>query len=161
VTTQARQPAPSKPAIQDWLKRWIAAALSVPAEEIETFNSLLDYSLSSVTATMLVGDLEDWLGLTLPPTLVWDYPSIDALAEHLSCAVANEAETAPSQVRATGESVQPVTLTEVLGKDARRLLSELDQLSDHEVSTILDQLLAQEQAQAAESQRSPETQVRR
>ena len=58
--------------------------MGLPPVEIETDKSLLNYSLSSVTAMMLVGDLEEWLGLTLPPTLVWDYPSIDAIADYLA-----------------------------------------------------------------------------
>ena len=74
----------SKDSIAEWLVRWIAKELGLPADEIETEKSLLDYSLSSVTAMMLVGDLEEWLGLTLPPTLVWDFPSIAAIADYLT-----------------------------------------------------------------------------
>jgi len=28
--------------------------------------------------------LEDWLGLTIDPTVVYDYPTIEALAKHLA-----------------------------------------------------------------------------
>ncbi len=76
-------PTHSKASITEWLVEWIAKELALPTAEIETDKSLLNYSLSSVTAMMLVGDLEEWLGLTLPPTLVWDYPSIDAIADYL------------------------------------------------------------------------------
>ncbi len=32
----------------------------------------------------MTGDLEDWLGCELDPTLLYDYPTIDALAWHLA-----------------------------------------------------------------------------
>ncbi|PVZ16365.1 MULTISPECIES: acyl carrier protein [unclassified Pseudomonas] len=47
--------------------------------------NLSEYGLDSIVALTLVGDLEDELGMTLEPTLVWDYPSVDALAAYLSC----------------------------------------------------------------------------
>jgi acyl carrier protein len=126
--TQDQISAVSKGSIETWLSRWIADSLGVPVEEIGTTNSLLDFSLSSVNATMMVGDLEDWLGLTLPPTLVWDYASIDALAEYLI-----------GQLQALSETIPVAT-----GPDAdhRALLSNIDTLSDQEVSAILEQLMA-------------------
>ncbi|HEX3451356.1 MAG TPA: acyl carrier protein, partial [Isosphaeraceae bacterium] len=69
---ESQAPARSKHSIIEWLVQWIARELGLAPVEIETDKSLLNYSLSSVTAMMLVGDLEEWLGLTLPPTLVWD-----------------------------------------------------------------------------------------
>ena len=83
MSTSAQAPSPPRDTIEAWLIDWIAKELGMPPAEIETSKSLLDYSLSSVTAMMLVGDLEEWLGLTLPPTLVWDYPSIAAIADYL------------------------------------------------------------------------------
>jgi acyl carrier protein len=32
----------------------------------------------------LTGDLEDWLGTRLDPTLLYDYPTVAALAKHLA-----------------------------------------------------------------------------
>jgi acyl carrier protein len=73
----------SRQAIESWITQWIARELALPVEQIEASKSLLNYSLSSVTAMMLVGDLEEWLEITLPPTLVWDYPSIEAIVDYL------------------------------------------------------------------------------
>jgi acyl carrier protein len=114
-----------KPAIVAWLIDWIAAELEMPAAEIDTGHSLLDYSMSSVTATILVGDLEDWLDLTLSPTLVWDYPSIDAMTDHL---LEKSAGAAPKTAAAAPT------------KDASQLLEDLDGLSDAEVDALLSQL---------------------
>jgi acyl carrier protein len=129
--------APTRESIEEWLISWIAKELGMAPAEIETSKSLLNYSLSSVTAMMLVGDLEEWLGLTLPPTLVWDYPSIAAIAEYLTEQLA-ASSTAAGPVNgdlAGGELVGPA------GAGAERFAS-LDGLSDQEVDALLSQMMA-------------------
>lgn len=126
MTIEAPSATPTKQDVAAWLIEWIANELEMPAAEIDTGHSLLDYSMSSVTATILVGDLEDWLDLRLSPTLVWDYPSIDAMTDHL---LEKAAETASS----TPAAAAPV-------KDADQLLEDLDGLSDEEVDALLKQL---------------------
>ena len=44
----------------------------------------VDYGLDSVQAVSIVGDLETWLGRSLSPTLIWDFPTIEDLAKHLA-----------------------------------------------------------------------------
>jgi acyl carrier protein len=80
--------APSRQDISNWLVDWIGKEAELPAGEIDLDRSLLDYSLSSITATILVGDIEEWLEITLPPTLAWDYPTIGALVDFLAETVA-------------------------------------------------------------------------
>jgi acyl carrier protein len=137
---ESQAPARSKDSIIGWLVQWIARELGLPPVEIETDKSLLNYSLSSVTAMMLVGDLEEWLGLTLPPTLVWDYPSIDSIAdyliEQLGTSVAGTpksngaAASADWQLPGTGTAPMP----------------PLAEMSDQEVTALLSQLIADERA---------------
>ncbi|ELR96359.1 acyl carrier protein [Gloeocapsa sp. PCC 73106] len=74
-------------AIKTWLVQWIAKTLELPESEINTSNSLLEYNLSSMTAMMIVGDLEQWLKIEIVPTLIWDYTSIDALTQYLATRV--------------------------------------------------------------------------
>jgi acyl carrier protein len=135
-------PTPTRQSITAWLIQWTSEALTVPADEIDPTKSLLDYSLSSVTATMLVGDLEDWLGLTLPPTLVWDYPSIDVLVDYLVGQVEAAATVPPSPNGTNGPPASTGAWPEVGAADAQRLLSNLDNLSDEEVNNLLSQLMA-------------------
>src|SRR5438132_9896728 len=40
--------------------------------------------MDSLQAVSLAADLEDWLGQSLPPTLAYDYPTIEALAQYLA-----------------------------------------------------------------------------
>ncbi|MEL6606584.1 MAG: acyl carrier protein, partial [Cyanobacteria bacterium J06614_10] len=39
--------------------------------------------LDSSAAIGLTGDLEDWLGQSVDPTLLYDYPTVDALVAYL------------------------------------------------------------------------------
>jgi acyl carrier protein len=81
--------------LKSWLIAWLAAEQGVEAETINSGRSFLNYGLDSVQAMTLVGDLEAKLGRRLAPTLAWDYPTIDALAEHLagpSCGTAEAVE---------------------------------------------------------------------
>lgn len=118
----------TKPEITAWLLDWIAQELQMPKGEIDPARSLLDYSMSSVTATILVGDVEDWLGLHLSPTLVWDFPTIDAITDHLIQMQAEQKGSVPAETAA-----EP-------GEDAEALLARLDELSEEEVDALLKKL---------------------
>jgi acyl carrier protein len=130
--------APSRDAIEDWLTDWIAKELGLPPGEIEADKSLLNYSLSSVTAMMLVGDLEEWLRLTLPPTLVWDYPSIAAIADYLTEQLGAAASPGSNGLAAHGDGLGPVADP----------LVPLDAMSDQEVTALLNQMMADGHADA-------------
>ncbi len=71
-------------AIQTWLLETISTRLHVPIEEINIKESLAHYGLDSEMATALSGELENWLGSSFPATLVYDYPTIEALVRYLS-----------------------------------------------------------------------------
>jgi len=143
---QSQTQAPTKDSITQWLVQWIAKELGLPATEIETDKSLLNYSLSSVTAMMLVGDLEEWLGLTLPPTLVWDYPSIAAIADFLAEQVGAPGAGAPVSNGELRLGNQPAAAG--TGAGAAPMLP-LDGMSDQEVTALLNQLIADERAGAS------------
>lgn len=72
------------------IARWIALKLE-EALELEPGEMRHDqpfdvYGLDSTLAVTLVGNLEDWLGRSLAPNLVYEYPTIAALAGHLASA---------------------------------------------------------------------------
>ena len=120
--------------LSDWLTDWIARELKMPASDIDLARSLLEYSMSSLTATILVGDLEDWLDLRLPPSLVWDYPSIDAMTDHLIEQAARK-DGAPAALAAIDTGAT---------QDAKQLLEGLDHLTDEEVDALLSRFGASE-----------------
>jgi acyl carrier protein len=96
--TGARAETPSAGAIQEWLILKIGELLGVTRDEIIVTEPFSSYGMSSMAAVSMAGDLEDWLGFQLPPTLAWDYPTVEALARHL----AGEALARASASAATG-----------------------------------------------------------
>ncbi len=69
--------------LQTWLADKLAGVLQTAAEDLDLDRDFADYGLDSVEAVNLSGELENFLGRRLSPTLLWDYPSISLLAEYL------------------------------------------------------------------------------
>lgn len=78
---------PDEPAIQHWLVARVAALLEETEGDIDITLPFSYYVLDSVSTVGLTGELQEWLGIKLPPTLLWDYPSIELLARHLAARV--------------------------------------------------------------------------
>ncbi len=74
----------TKDAIQSWLVTQIAERLRVNQRDIDTRAPLAYYGMDSVQAVGLSADLETLFGREVPPTLAYDYPTIDALARYLA-----------------------------------------------------------------------------
>ena len=70
--------------IQDWIIVRLAQAIGVEPHQIDPRLPFTSFGLDSLTAFNLTGDLADWLGRDLPATLLWDYPTIVSLAQHLA-----------------------------------------------------------------------------
>ena len=71
-------------AVRDWLIAYVATELTLDANSVDPAAPFRALGLSSRGAVALTGDLGAWLGRSLIPTLLYDYPSINALADHLS-----------------------------------------------------------------------------
>lgn len=70
--------------IQDWIVAYLADLLETEPEEIDVTIPFDRYGLDSSAAVGLTGDLENWLGKEVDPTLFYDYPTVEALVQHLS-----------------------------------------------------------------------------
>ena len=64
--------------------REIAGRLGYSTEEIDVRKPFASYGLDSVQAVGMSGALQNWLGVPLPATLAWDFPTIESLAPHLA-----------------------------------------------------------------------------
>jgi acyl carrier protein len=82
-TTTPERP-PTRDEIQGWLVARLAKHLKMKPEEIDVREPFNNYGLDSRTAVSLSGELERWLHRTLPPTLAWDYPTIEQVARFLT-----------------------------------------------------------------------------
>ncbi|HET9038512.1 MAG TPA: acyl carrier protein, partial [Gemmatimonadales bacterium] len=70
-------------AIRAWLVAEIARVVGIAPSAIDVRAPFDSLGLSSVDGVSLSGELEQLLGCELPPTLVYEHPSIEALAAHL------------------------------------------------------------------------------
>lgn len=75
---------PSAGEIQSWMVSYLAELLAIEADEVNVAIPFDRYGLDSSVAVGLTGDLEDWLDRKLDPTLLYDYPTIEALSQHLA-----------------------------------------------------------------------------
>ena len=75
---------PSQEVIEGWLIDKVAESLQIDPHEIDIDQEFSDYGLDSVEAINVSGELENYLGCRLSPTLLWDYQNITSLAEYLA-----------------------------------------------------------------------------
>ncbi|HSM72576.1 MAG TPA: beta-ketoacyl synthase N-terminal-like domain-containing protein, partial [Anaerolineales bacterium] len=99
-----------KPAseIQTFLVTRVASILELDSSSIDPKQPFTYYGLGSIQAVSLTGDLETFLNRRLSPTLAWDYPTIELLANHL----ANDAQSKQTKV-----SPKPVQPTQTYAKE--------------------------------------------
>ncbi|NIO82504.1 MAG: SDR family NAD(P)-dependent oxidoreductase [Candidatus Aminicenantes bacterium] len=70
--------------IQSWLISQICQRLGMGPEEIDIREPFTDLGLSSREAIVISGDLEEWLGCRLSPTLLYEYPNIETISQYLA-----------------------------------------------------------------------------
>lgn len=103
---------PHSESLVSWLAIKVAALLNVAPREVDTSQPISRLGLDSVTALLLVGEIESRFQRKLPPTLLFDYPTIEALARYLT--------------NATGATRHMADLSAIEGlsdSEAERLLS--------------------------------------
>jgi len=71
-------------ALERWLVNQLSGILNLKPAEIDIRQPFISFGLDSAQAVGLAGDLEEYLGQSLPPTLIWDYPTIESLARNLA-----------------------------------------------------------------------------
>lgn len=74
----------TKEEITAWLTTRIATILQQPERYIEAAEPFTSLGMDSMAMLEITGDLASWLGRELPPSLLWEHVTIDALATHLS-----------------------------------------------------------------------------
>ena len=70
--------------IQQWFVAYLAKLLNAAPETIDVTIPFENFALDSVTALGMTGDLEEWLGQSVDPTVVYDYPTIELLSGYLA-----------------------------------------------------------------------------
>jgi acyl transferase domain-containing protein/aryl carrier-like protein len=73
----------AKDGIQRWLVSRLSQRLGIEPQAIDVRERWSRHGLDSMGAMRLLGELAELLGRPLSPTLVWEYPTVEALARHL------------------------------------------------------------------------------
>ncbi|MFD7303737.1 acyl carrier protein [Streptomyces pharetrae] len=79
------------PGLRDWLVARIAEHLRMSPADVAADVPLSTYGLDSVYALTVAADIEDRLGVTVDPTVLWDNPTVDALCRAVDEALAGAA----------------------------------------------------------------------
>jgi acyl transferase domain-containing protein/acyl-CoA synthetase (AMP-forming)/AMP-acid ligase II/acyl carrier protein len=101
---------PSADEIRGWLATRIAQKLRVPAADLDPREPLARYGLDSLTAVQTAGELEQWLGRSLSPVLVYDHPTIEALARFLAGESVPESRAPMSETRRPKPVLEPIAV---------------------------------------------------
>ena len=70
--------------IQDWMVQYLSDHMQVPTHSIDIKAPFDSFAIDSATAIGMTGELEDCLGREVDPTLVYDYPTIEAFSGYLA-----------------------------------------------------------------------------
>jgi acyl-CoA synthetase (AMP-forming)/AMP-acid ligase II/acyl carrier protein len=73
----------TKQSIITWLISKLAMFLDFNPDEVDIHETFAAYGLDSSVAVNITFELGQWLGCDLEPTLFWEYPNIESLAEYL------------------------------------------------------------------------------
>ncbi|HRC55172.1 MAG TPA: acyl carrier protein, partial [Kofleriaceae bacterium] len=74
---------PAQDEIIVWLRAAFARRAEIAAPDIDLDAPFADFGLPSRELVGLSGELQDWLGRRIPPTVFWDHPTIRTLSTHL------------------------------------------------------------------------------
>lgn len=84
VALNAQAGGKSVETIQAWMTDYLAAQLKVDRASLDIRTPLDECGVDSAAAVRMMGDLEDYIGRELSPSLPYEYPTIEALSEHLA-----------------------------------------------------------------------------
>jgi acyl carrier protein len=83
-STDVQKKAKTEDAIAVWITSYMARLLNVPEADVDQSAPFERFGVDSMTAMTMIADLGDWIGTDMQPTLIYDYPTISALANHLA-----------------------------------------------------------------------------
>jgi len=75
--------------IRDKLKTLVAKEAQLPDDDIEDDVNLGEYGVDSQAAVALIGEMEELYDIELSPTLVFEHPTLDALADAIGQSLAD------------------------------------------------------------------------
>jgi acyl-CoA synthetase (AMP-forming)/AMP-acid ligase II/acyl carrier protein len=100
----AQRPGDRRRTLIAWLRREVADALDIELADVTAHQPLGALGLDSLKGNELTARLQKSLALDLSPTLVWNYPTVVQLADHLADRMGLRAIAPPVLAHANGSS---------------------------------------------------------
>jgi epothilone polyketide synthase D len=111
--------------LTEHLRGQVAHVLRIPSAELDASAPLTSLGLDSLMGLELRNHIESALGLRVPATLLWTYPTLSALCEHMAGAIfPPPADGAPTSGTAVAQGAETEQAAEPLGD--RELIALLD-----------------------------------
>ncbi len=129
--------------LETYLREQVAQVLRLAPARIAVGKSFKELGLDSLTAVEFANHLQTNLGFTLPPTLVWNYATITALAPYLANKMGISLQAVNGQER---YPVQPISVPAADDESLDDLLPELETDLDNVSMDEMELLLADELA---------------
>jgi acyl-CoA synthetase (AMP-forming)/AMP-acid ligase II/acyl carrier protein len=134
VTPLAPPPLPGGPSpgiLRQWLIDWLAQTLQLPPTAIDSTRPFAEYGLDSVAAVELTEALQTTIGQPLSPTLAYEYPTVDAVADYLAQLLGYSNAPVDKPSKAVDDAD--------LDADLIDLVNDLGDLSEAELQELLGQ----------------------
>ncbi|MDC0707025.1 SDR family NAD(P)-dependent oxidoreductase [Stigmatella sp. ncwal1] len=96
--------------LRDWLVQQVASQVGLEARAVGITEPFFSLGVGSVFATKLIAELARWLDRPLSPTLVWEHPTIDKLARHLSGREVPQADVHAPRFEAPVDAAEPIAI---------------------------------------------------
>ncbi|GAA1784463.1 hypothetical protein GCM10009682_03270 [Luedemannella flava] len=77
-------PAAIEAELREFLCAHLAVSLKVPGGTIDPAEPMSAYGLDSLRAVAVLTDVEDRVGFEIDPDVLWDHPTVAALAHYLA-----------------------------------------------------------------------------
>ncbi|HEX8116726.1 MAG TPA: beta-ketoacyl reductase, partial [Pyrinomonadaceae bacterium] len=122
--------------LEEHLRAQIGHVLRLDPRQIESDAPLGDLGIDSLMSLEIRNRLEASLETRLSATLVWAYPTIDALVEYMD---ANLEGPPAEAAEAEDEAQSGIQLSTLEGDELARLVEEINELSSDEVLKMLSQ----------------------
>ena len=81
--------------IESWTRERVADALGVQASDVDVHKEFSEFGLDSIVAFALTGEMVEWIGIELSPTLLWEYTTISAMSHHITRQLRERVEVKP------------------------------------------------------------------
>ncbi|MEO1672194.1 MAG: AMP-binding protein [Cyanobacteria bacterium J06631_2] len=124
--------------IQQWIVYWLSQKLKLEFWAIDPSSTLAEYGLDSLIAIELADSLGAWLGCTLDVTLFWNFPTIEALAYHLSTLTNSSTSPTTETLSSVKRPVQSTALNSLpQSGDLVEITKTLGELSESDIAQLL------------------------